>query len=206
MRTWSQYSPGRPQDGDHLYSKEGVDAKLAEVLEVLSRLKGVKHAFCLTDGMTRDVADIEKRYPSIGPLAVKNDGMVEVAKREYVACIIKDRTFRAPPKPTVQLVDDDGAVIGKEILPGETMNASERRKVIFLGKDFVIYADKGRGKGARFVLPPVPFAEVEAIPGVRKVCSSSPSTMGDLFIRRGVGLDDDPKLASIVIGFNLTEG
>lgn len=183
-----------------------MKGKLAEVLEALSGLRGVKHAFYLTGEMCRRVADIEKRYPSIGPLAVHNEGMVEVAKREYVACIIKDRTFRAPPKPTVQLVDDNGAVIGKEILPGETIDASERRKVIFLGKDFVIYADKGKGKGARFVLPPVPFAEVEAIPRVHNVCSSSPSTMGDLFIRRGVGLDDDPKLASIVIGFDLTKG
>jgi len=185
---------------------EGERAKLAEVLEVLSGLKGVRHAFYLTDDMTKGVADIETKYPSIGPLTVHNEGMAEVARREHVACIIKDRSFRGPPKPTVQLVDDDGAVIGRELLPGETMTASERRKVIFLGKDFVIFADKGRGKGARFVLPPVPFAEVEAVPGVRNVCSSSPSTMGDMFIRRGIGLEDDPKLASIVIGFDLTVG
>jgi len=186
-----------------LDAKEIERAKLAEILGVLSRLKGVRHTFYLADDVRKGVADIEKKYPSLGPLTVHNEGFVEAVRRKHVACIIKDRTFRAPPKPTVQLVDDSGAIIGKEILPGETIDAAERGKVIFLGKDFVIYADKGRGKGARFVLPAVPFAEVEAVPGVRKVCSSSPSTMGDMFIRKSVGLDDDPKLASIVIGFDL---
>jgi hypothetical protein len=95
-------------------------------------------------------------------------------------------------------------VIGKELLPGETLRAAERGKAIFLGKDFVIFADRGRGKGARFVLPPVPFREVEDIAGVGNVCSSSPSTAGDLFIRRSKRLDDDPKLASILIGFDLS--
>jgi len=147
--------------------------------------------------------DIESRYPAIGPLTVHNEGVGEVAGRRHVACIIKDSAFRAPPRATVQLIDEDGAVIGKELLPGETVNPEERDKVIFLGKDFVIFADRGRGKGARFVLPPVPFREVEEIPGVINVCSSSPSTAGDLFIRRGMGLDDDPMLASVLIGFDL---
>ncbi len=174
------------------------------MLGVLARLKGVRHAFYLTDEIRRAVADMEKRYPAIGPLTVHNEGVMEAVRRRHVACIIKDTSFRAPPHATVQLVDEDGAVIGKELLPGEEISPAERGKAIFLGKDFVIFADKGRGKGARFVLPPVPFREVEEIPGVRNVCSSSPSTAGDLFIRRGMRLDDDPKLASILIGFDMS--
>jgi hypothetical protein len=174
------------------------------VLRVLSGLKGVRHAFYLTGDMRAGLADIESRYPAIGPLTVHNDGVREAVRRRHVACIIKDGSFRAPPHATVQLVDDDGSVIGKELLPGETLRAAERGKAIFLGKDFVIFADRGRGKGARFVLPPVPFREVEDIAGVGNVCSSSPSTAGDLFIRRSKRLDDDPKLASILIGFDLS--
>ncbi|MBN1676950.1 MAG: hypothetical protein JW880_00265 [Candidatus Thermoplasmatota archaeon] len=190
--------------GDHLRTKDDQKAKLAEVLKVLAEIKGVKHAFYLTVDMRDGVADIERRYPAIGPLTVHNDGVREAVKRKHVACIIKDGGFRAPPRATVQLVDEDGAIIGKEILPGETIRPAEREKAIFLGKDFVIFASRGRGKGARFVLPPVPFKEIEEIPGVRNVCSSSPSTAGDLFIRKGMGLDDDPKLASILIGFDLS--
>lgn len=185
-------------------AKDGEKAKLEEVLRVLSGLRGVRHAFYLPERLREGVADIESRYPAIGPLTVHNEGVRDVVRRRHVACIIKDVGFRAPPRATVQLVDEDGSVIGKELLPGETVDAAQRGKAIFLGKDFVIFADRGRGKGARFVLPPVPFKEVEEISGVRNVCSSSPSTAGDLFVRKGMKLDDDPRLASILIGFDLS--
>jgi len=176
---------------------------LEEVRRSLSRLKGVKNAFFLTSEMKTGLGKIEKHYPSIGPLAVQNDGVMECLRRKHVACIIKDKSFRAPPHSTVMLVNDSGDVLGRELLPGEKLEEQAGVKHIFLGDDFVIFAREGTGKGARFVLPPVPFVEVERVVGVEDVVSSSPSTMGDLYLRKHAGLEDDPKLASILIGFNL---
>lgn len=173
------------------------------MLNDLSRLKGVKHAFYLTSEMRSGLSRIEKKYPSIGPLIVRNDGVMECLKRKHVACIIKDRSFRSPPHATVMLVNDEGEVIGRELLPGEKVKETAEVKTIFLGDDFVIFARRGSGKGAKFVLPPVPFSEVEKMRGTDDVVSSSPSTVGDLFLRKLGGLDDDPRLASILIGFNL---
>ncbi len=177
--------------------------RLDEVLRTLSGLKGVKHAFYLSDELRKGLRDIEKNYPSIGPLTVDNEGIKETLKRGHVACIIKDKGFRAPPHATVQLVDDEGVVIGREILPGEKFEVNDKAKHVFLGKDFVVFVDRSSGKGARFLLPPIPFKEVESLSGVRDVCSSSPSTVGDMYIRKSAGLKDDPKLASILVGFDL---
>jgi hypothetical protein len=180
----------------------GEGKKLDSVLSVLSGLKGVRTAFYLTAIMRSGLAQIEKNYPSLGPLSIRNDGVHECLKMAHVACIIKDRQFRGPPVPTVVLIDEDGNVIGRELLPGEKLPPEGKRKVIRLGEDFVIFFDKGKGKGARFVLPPVPFREVEELDGVKCACSSSPSTAGDFFLRQCADLDDDPKLASVLIGFD----
>ena len=177
--------------------------KLDEIQKVLSALKGVKYTFYLTKQMRAGLGKIEKKYPSLGPLTVQNDGVLQCLKRHHVACIIKDKTFRGPPHPTVVLVNEEGKVIGRETLRGEKVKEGPASKTIFLGKDFVIFYGKGSGKGARFVLPPVSFKEVEKIHGTTRVISSSPSTTGDLFLRESAGLDDDPKLASILIGFGL---
>jgi hypothetical protein len=67
----------------------------------------------------------------------------------------------------------------------------------------VICHDGKAGKKAHFVLPPVPFEELEGLEGVSGVCSSSPSSMGDLYLKKSAGLEDDPKLASILVGFNV---
>jgi hypothetical protein len=103
----------------------------------------------------------------------------------------------------VVLIDEDGVVIGRELLPGERVEEEPGRKTLYLGKDFVIFYDGRSGRNARFVLPPVPFKEVEALPFATRVCSSSPSTAGDLHIRRSAGLDDDPRLATVLIGFDM---
>lgn len=186
-----------------MVKKAATKSKPEEVLEVLSSIKGVKHAFYLSKDMRKGLVKIEKQYPPIGPLTIRNDGVFECLKREHVACIVKDKGFRAPPHPTVLLVNEDGEVIGRELLPGEKVPERVGRKNLFIGKDFVIFVGETSGKGARFILPPVQFKEVERIEGTSCVLSSSPSTLGDLFLRKGAGLKDDPKLASVLIGFDL---
>jgi hypothetical protein len=180
------------------------DSRLDEIINMLRSLNGVKKAFYL-DAEARDIlARTESEVQAFGPLVVKNQGVVECLERRHVACIVKDKSFRPPPHATVILIDEDGNIIGRELLPGEEIEEEEGRKTLYLGKDFVMFYDGGRsGRNARFVLPPVPFAEVEALPFVESVCSSSPSTRGDLMIRKREGLDDDPKLATVLIGFDL---
>ncbi len=184
-------------------ARESRSERLDHALAMLRALKGVKEAFFLTKVMEDGLTKIERSYPSLGPLAIKNDGVRECLRRQHLVCIIKDRHFRPPPVPTVVLMDEDGNIIGRELLPGEKLPAEKKRKVIRVGEDFVIFFEKGQGKGARFVLPPVPFKEVEELDGVCSVISSSPSTAGDFFLRQCAGLDDDPKLASVLIGFDL---
>jgi hypothetical protein len=180
-----------------------TDKRVDEVVRTLSGLKGVKCTFLLTGKMKDGLGKIERSYPPLGPLAIKNEGVLDCLKRQHVACVIKDKSFRAPPVPTVVLIDEDRNIIGRELLPGEKLTVQTEKKVIRLGEDFVIFFEKGKGKGARFVLPPVPFKEVEELACVKRACSSSPSTAGDFFLRQCADLDDDPKFASILIGFDL---
>lgn len=184
-------------------AKASTEEKLDEILGLLSGLKGVKHAFYLTGEMRKGLEAMEAHYPPIGPLTVQNDGVLECLKRQHIACIVKDSGFRGPPHPTVILINGDGAMIGREILRGEEIKPDEGRRTVFLGKDFVVFVGKESGKGSKFVLPAVEFKEVDEVEGTTCVVSSSPSTMGDLFLRTKAGLEDDPKLASILIGFDL---
>lgn len=177
--------------------------RIDEVLSMLSGLKGVRHAFYLTFDNKLSLEDIEKKYPSIGPLTIENTGVKECLKRDHVACIVKDKTFRGPPQPTVVLVNDKGAIVGREVFDGEKVRPPPGKGTLFLGKGFVIFYSRGTGKGARFVLPPVSFEEVERLGFTAKVVSSSPSTVGDRYLRKTAGLEDDPELASILVGFDL---
>ena len=176
---------------------------LEEVLAVLSGLRGVRKAFYLDQAQRDRLGEIEQdKAISLGPLTVHNEGVTECLRRRHVACIVKDRTFRPPPAPTVVLVDEDGEIVGRELIDGEEPRAAPGQKLLYLGKDFVIFYDGSKSSRTRFILPSIAFEEVEGVEGTSRVCSCSPSTDGDAFLRRDAGLPDDPKLATILIGFD----
>ena len=176
---------------------------LEQVLSTLSSLEGVRKAFYLDAELRMELWEIEKgRSISLGPLTVHNEGVIECLSRRHVACIVKDSTFRPPPAPTVVLLDESGKIIGRELIDGEKPEAPPGQRLLHLGKDFVIFYDGGRSGHTRFVLPSISFEEVERMNHTARVCSSSPSTDGDYFLRKSAGLPDDPKLATILIGFD----
>ena len=176
-------------------------------LKLLKSMEGVKQAGRVSDDMRRKLVGHEERYCSVGPIGVDNLGLRSAVKRDRLYFIIKDKRFRPPPIATVQLVAEDGTVIGEEIICGKKPARAEEEKTVQLGKDFIIYYSRAKEKGrnSKFVLPAVPFPEMEALGFAKNVISASPCTLGDMEIKSSVGIDDDPKLASILVGFDVSD-
>lgn len=176
--------------------------KLDEVLKVLRGLNGVVEAFALRAETRKQLKDIENGVKATLDIEVKNTGLDECLRREHVVGIIKDKRFRPPPEPTILLMGDNGAVLGEEVLSGERGKFEGKENLIFLSDDFVVYTDRKAAKQEYFLMPPISFPEVERIPGVKNVVSCSPTAPGDVLVRTSHDLEDDPKLASVLIGFD----
>lgn len=178
----------------------------SEIIALLKSMKGVLYTGVVPDKLRRQLLKEEKRYANLGPITVDNVGVRTAVKRERLYFIIKDRRFRPPPIATVQLVAEDGTVLGEELIRGRKPVMENGEKPLYLGKDFVIQCSKAREKGenSRFILPPVPFPEIEKLGIAKNVVSSSPSTLGDVDLKKEIGIDDDPKLASILIGLDVS--
>jgi len=176
---------------------------LDEVIEVLRNLQGVIATFALEAGTRKQLKDIESGVRATLDIEVKNDGLKECLRREHVVGIIKDKSFRPPPSPTVLLMGDNGSVLGEEVLPGQRCNFEGNPDLIFLSDDFVIYTNRKPTRHEFFHMPPIRFPEIERIPGIENVVSCSPTALGDVLVRTSHGLEDDPKLASVLIGFDI---
>jgi hypothetical protein len=178
-------------------------ACMNDVLELLKGMKGVVHAFVLDNGCRDKIWDIEKDIKAAMGIPVVNKGVEECLKRQYVVCIIKKASFRPPPEPTVMLLTNSGVVLGEEILPSfkQRFLESVKEEIIWLSDEFVIYPERRGGNKEFFVMPPVSFPEVEDL-GMKEVVSCSASAPADLMLRTMHGLEDDPKLASVLIGFD----
>jgi len=177
--------------------------RIEEAIALLRGLQGVRGAFLLSDDDRAKCDDLETQRAAFGPFVVENAGVAEALARPHTICLIKDLLFRQPPKPTVILVDADGHIVGREVLPSEDRAALRGERAIFLGRDFVIFAERGRGRDARILLPPIEFPELEQLPGLARVVSGSPYAQTDVWLKDRAGFPDDPKLATILVGFEL---
>jgi hypothetical protein len=176
---------------------------LEDVVGLLRTIEGVIEVFPVDGKAMERLNQIESKIKATLDLDVKNTGVEECLARKHVICIIKDNRFRPPPEPTVLLVGDDGLIMGKEIIPSDHTNYHDDDDVIFLSDDFIVYKNLKPKEREYFLMPPVSFPEVEALEGIYNVVSCSPSPLGDLSLRKSHGMNDDPHLASILVGFNM---
>lgn len=176
--------------------------KMNEIIDMLTKMKGALYVFEVNPESKEDIIDIERNMKGSLGLKVVNQGMEECLKRQHVICIIKNRSFRPPPESTVLLMTAEGIVLGEEILPGDRKRFENVPGIVFLSEDFVVYTDRKGESKEYFLMPPVSFPEVAAIEDCRNVVSCSPSPPSDMKLREVHGVEDDPKLASIMIGFD----
>ncbi|MDR0508698.1 MAG: hypothetical protein LBG63_02570 [Candidatus Methanoplasma sp.] len=171
-------------------------------LEIVRNMKGVVNAFYLDKAILGQMKEEEEKVKAMGNIAVNNEGFSEALVRDHVIAIIKDPRFRPPPEPTVVLMSDGGEVMGLEVFPFTAKEYLNRDGVIWLSDAFVLFPEiKGTGH-EKFVMPPVSFPELNKGNGCKDVVSCSPAPTCDLLMRTYYKLKDDPKLASVLVGYN----
>ncbi len=171
-------------------------------LELIRGLRGVIHAFYLDRAILSELSEEEAKVRAMGNIEVDNQGFKRALERENVICIVKDPRFRPPPEPTVILVSGDGQVLGEEVFPFTAHKYTSRTDVVWLSDGFVLFPTINGTRGEQFVMPPVSFPELNESNGCKDVVSCSPAPTSDLMIKKHYGLVDDPKLASVLVGFN----
>ncbi len=137
------------------------------------------------------------------PASGENRGVEEALRRSRVFCLFKDARFRPPGEPTLLLLDEHDVILGRELVSGEAPPDRSERRFAFLGRDFVLYADRKPAGRLRFVLPPVRFPELEAIPGIVGVVSASPDTPQDEYLRERFAAPKGSEFASVLVGYDV---
>ena len=173
-------------------------------LSIIKGMRGVVDAFYLDREILEKVRVEEASVKAVGTVDVVNEGFNEALKREKVICIVKDPRFRPPPEPTVTLKSGDGRLMGVEVFPETAKEYLGKDNLIWLSDGFVVFTDVNPGTGGTeaFVMPPVSFPELNESNGCYDVISCSPAPTCDKMIREWHGMEDNSKLASVLVAFN----
>ena len=179
-----------------------IDAPGDAQLEIVRGLRGVVHAFYLSRDILEQVREEEAKVRAMGNITVDNVGFTEALKRDSVICIVKDPRFRPPAEPTVILQSGNGEILGEEVFPFTAGQYMEKNEVVWLSDGFVMFPKVPADGGETFIMPPVTFPELNSGNGCKNVVSCSPAPTCDLMIRKHYGLEDNPKLASVIVAFD----
>lgn len=180
-----------------------------EIISILNSLNGVLKAIQLNKKDILKIIDLES-HRSKELIPVFNQGVQESFKRDVSFVIFKKGFFRPPPTPTLLLIFD-GEVLGHDIFTKEDKEKyASDEDIQFLSDDFIVYKDvlhnQNLEKGNEyFILPPVPFPELEHLNYISDIVSSSPSTKSDEYLKEEYGFNQDSSIATIFVSFNLKD-
>lgn len=183
---------------------------VGNAIKIIKNLKGVLDVQELSKKDKKALLEIESdRKEDLIP--VVNTGLEECMKRTFYLVVLKDEEFRSPPIPTVLLVTDKGRILGQELIsPEEKEKYQNRKDAYFLSPDFVIFKPDEETRSIQkekefFLLPSVPFPELEDKEGIIDVVSCSPSTRGDSYLKDKYRYPQDPHIATILVGFSVKD-
>jgi len=184
----------------------GMDT-VEKVIERVKKIEGVIDAKPLNEDDRKKVEELEKEAESHGAcsgmMRFVNEGVWEVLKRNNVIVVLADDTrgFRPPPKPWIVMCDEDGCVVGEWLPPKRREEMKGNPNCMFISDDFVFYKDKYKMGDVYFLMPPIPFPEVEEVENVKDVVSGSTSPPADEYLKKITGYEGT-NYWTILVGWN----
>ena len=179
-------------------------------IKIIKKLKGVLDVQKLSEEDKKALLEIESSRKG-DMIPVVNTGLEECMKKDFYLVVLKNEEFRSPPIPTVLLVTDKGRILGQELIsPDEKEKYQNRKDAYFLSPEFVIFKPDEATRSMQrekefFLLPSVPFPELNNIEGIMDVVSCSPSTVGDSYLKDKYGYPQEPHIATILVGFSIKD-
>lgn len=147
--------------------------------------------------------------------------------RKVILAVLKTAAFRPPPIPSVYMVEelegppDSGASSAPILMVGRTRYAVIGEELIGsreppqepclnISEDFVMFPSRRRDRGrpVLFLLPPVPFPELEerrAAFRITNIVSASPCSTADDHLRGLCGFSTDNRLGTLIVAFDPLE-
>jgi len=183
-----------------------------EVEKILRGIKGIVDLERLSNDDRAEILDLEQKAEQIlmmGLAKTVNRGLRDAIDKEVTYAAIHDPDLRHPPGPTVIWVRE-GETIGEEVWDKAIIEElKEREDVLFIGEGFVLYTDKIRRMQKTemtVVFPGLAVPELQNMDKIESVVSATLSAPADLHLKRKLGWSTaDPKIGTILIGFNLVK-
>ncbi|MBN1786679.1 MAG: hypothetical protein JW825_06825 [Candidatus Methanofastidiosa archaeon] len=181
---------------------ENVEKRLMEI-------PGVIRVVQLDDKDRRHISRLEKMAEDNGAaggmMDFTNKGVWDALAKKNLVLLVADskQGFRDPPCSWTLIVDEKGNVVGEWIPEEKICEYKERDDVQFLSNDFVLYRGRERVGKCIFMMPPLPFPELDDVEGIKNVVSGTVSAPADAYLKKITNISEN--FWTIIIGYDLDD-
>ncbi|MHC1598590.1 MAG: hypothetical protein ACXQS3_05895 [Candidatus Methanofastidiosia archaeon] len=179
---------------------------IEEVKERASVVPGIVCVKILTEEEKIKTRKLEKMAEENGAagglMDFVNEGVWAALDKEHVLLIVadNDQGFRDPPESWTLMVDEEKNVIGEWLPKNKIEEFKKKKNVHFIGDDFVLYTDRKRVGRSYFLLPAMPFPELESVKNIKNITSGSVSPPADMYLKKLTGITEN--YWTILVGFD----
>ncbi len=180
--------------------------RIEEFMDLLKGMDGVLDVARLSRDTVQEIVQIEDSITEVScGLRMENSGIGTCASREHVFAISCNGDFPRPREVTMEMIDEDGIVIGHDVPPCMMDHFKARDDVIWIADSFVMYPGKITANDARMVLH-ASRCDDDAIPKGIEPWLFYPSTSSALRLNDVLGFEGEG-LSTIIVGVDrLCEG
>ncbi|MHC1604769.1 MAG: hypothetical protein ACXQTP_02200 [Candidatus Methanofastidiosia archaeon] len=177
-----------------------------EVKKTLLAIPGVIDARFLNDEEKIKIKKLEKLAEENGAagglMEFINEGVWVALDKKHTVLVIADNKqgFRDPPSSWTLMVDKNRNVVGEWIPKENIPEYKTKDNVQFISEDFVIYTDRKRYGKCFFLMPPIPFPELDGLKIIKNVASGSVSAPADMYLKKVAGIEEN--YWTILVGFD----
>ena len=190
--------------------KAGV---ISEVIDELSKVKGVGHCEVLSDEDRNTIREMEAKADEMTLMGLgrgDNKGVKQVLNSDVLIVFTTDRDYQWPPAPNVILMQN-GEVIGEDTDDEEKLKElADSNDVIVMG-NIVIYNKSalstmgGKCEPMVVVLPPKKCNEVECMSSVSSAHLASPSPPTDEYLKERICQSNEHGSGTFLLGFDIVK-
>ncbi len=180
--------------------------RVKEFMDLLKKMDGVLDVAYMPRDTVQEIVQIEDSITRVScGLRMENSGVGTCASREHVFALSCNGDFPRPSEVTMEMIDEDGIVVGHDVPQCMIDHFKERDDIIWITDSFVMYPNKITVKDARMVLHASRCAH-ENIPADIEPWIFYPSTSSAIRMNEVFGFEGEG-LSTLMIGVDrLCEG
>ena len=189
-----------------MFHNQQALTRIKEFVDLLKGMDGVLDVALLSRDTVQEIVQIEDSITEVScGLRMENSGVGTCASREHVFAISCDGRFPRPREITMELIDEDGVVIGHDVPLCMMDHFKARDDVIWIADSFIMYPGKVTANDARMVLH-ASRCDDAAIPEGLEPWIFYPSTSSAMRLNGILGFEGEG-LSTIILGVDrLCEG